>query len=166
MENQVLDDAFQEIKERRRKLLPWWIRFFTWVYMIFGVIAPLGLIAGIAGWQFNLSIYGLSTVQPLSIIGLVIICLFILNGLAAFGLWLEKDWAILYAKAAGYTGIVVCIFTMFIMPSLFPPHDNSIYFVNGSTSISIRLELALLTPFVIRLSKIQREWKLRGFSAI
>ncbi len=70
-ENQIIDSVLENdtFTVRRRKILPWWIKVFAWIFMAFGVLCLVGFILGILGFQFQLSIYGFETNQPLSIVG-------------------------------------------------------------------------------------------------
>lgn len=40
-ESDIEDSKFKEFEhtERRRKLLPWWIKVFCWIFMLFGVLS-------------------------------------------------------------------------------------------------------------------------------
>ena len=150
----VLDGNFSENQHesvRRRKLLPGWIKFFIWVFMIFGVIAPVGLFLGIFGLNFELSVYGMHTNNPLSTVGLFIIGTFLCHGIVAFSLWTEKDWAIDIAIALAIISIAFCLYTMFFSSAGFS---------------MIRLELVLLIPYLIKLSKIRPDWKKAGIEML
>jgi len=135
-------EADRNIPERRRKLLPWWIRFFSWLFIIFGGLAVIGFFAGFAGVRFDNSVYGLETNDPHSQTGLIIIALMILKGFAGFGLYFEKNWAILVAKIDAIVGILVCIAVM-----VFP-----------KSGITIRLEIAFLIPYLLKIIKIEDYW--------
>ena len=151
-EDKLLEEDFtrpEDIK-RRRSLLPWWIKTFCWIFLIFGSIAPIGLILGLLGIQFEISLYGLSTNNPISIDGLYLIGIFILKGITALGLWTEKDWAINLGIIDAILGIIVCGFMMFVNP--FINIENGFH-------LNIRLELLLLIPYLIKLDKIKGDWK-------
>lgn len=152
MENTILDANLtkHENSKRRRSLLPWWIKIFIWIFLILGLLAPIGLVFGFFGIQFQISLYGFTTNEPLSIDGLYLIGLFLLKGITAFGLWTEKDWAITLGQIDAILGIVLCIFMSVIYP-----------FINIRTGFhfTFRLELILLIPFLIKLLKIKSEWK-------
>jgi hypothetical protein len=153
MENQDfldadLDSNVGKIAARRRDLLPMWIKVFTWLFMIFGAFAPLGLIAGLFGYPASLSLYGFSTMNPLSLVGLCLIALFVLKGIVAFGLWTEKDWAIRLAEADAFLGIVLCVFSMIISPLL----SKEVF------SLNFRIELFLLVPYILKLKRIKYDW--------
>ena len=136
---------------RRRKLLPWWIRLFTWLFLLFGAIVPFGLIFGSLGMKFEISLYGIETNDPLTIIGLSLVGLYLIKGIIAYGLWWEKDWVIKPAKLDAIIGIVICTFMTFIYP-----------FMDGiSGEFSFRGELLILIPYLIRLGKIEKEWNAR-----
>ena len=145
----VLDNEFQPPRKSRRALLPTWIKIFVWIFMIFGLIAPLGLIAGLLGMSFELSLYGLETFDPISFFGLVIILLFALKGIVAFGLWWEKAWAVLLAMIDATVGVIICIFSMAILPFITE---------NGSQFITFRIELLLLIPYFVKMNNIKTTW--------
>jgi hypothetical protein len=56
----ILSDIAQQIGAVRRKsLLPWWIKVFMWIFLFLGALAPVGLIFGLLGNWFHISLYGL-----------------------------------------------------------------------------------------------------------
>ena len=144
----LTENRFQLKAKRRKDLLPWWIKIFIWIFLIFGAIAPLGLILGILGYNFEISLYGLETNEPISILGVSMILLFIFKGFAAYSLLQEKDWAILIGIADAVVGIALCSFSM-----IYP------FIVAGAEAkLTIRLELLLLIPYLIKLINIKPEW--------
>src|SRR5450432_3019965 len=91
----ILTDVVQELSVVKRKnLLPWWIKVFMWIFLVFGVFAPIGFVLGIMGYHYQLSLYGLDTSDPMSTTGICILLLFLLKGLTSYGLLREEDWAI------------------------------------------------------------------------
>jgi hypothetical protein len=96
-QSEILTEIVQKLATvKRRTLLPWWIKFFIWVFIIFGSFVPIGIVSGLLGINFHLSLYGLETNEPLSAIGIIISLLFLFKGITAYVLWTEKDWAILF----------------------------------------------------------------------
>jgi hypothetical protein len=156
MENEqpeILDSNFIKPEiGRRRKLLPWWIKVFTWIFLIFGMIIPIAFIFGILGFSFQLSLYGLESNTPLSAIGLGIMGVFLLKGITAFALWMEKDWAIDLGQVDAVVGICICVFLMVIYPMI----DT-----NPGFKFNFRLELLLLIPFLVKLGTMKEQWKAR-----
>ncbi len=148
-ESEIIDSDLSSTKERRRKLLPVWIKIFLWIFMVFGAIVPVGLILGAIGLDFNLALYGLETTNTLSITGLLIILFLAIKGTVSFGLWTEKDWAVNLAIIDAIIGIVTCSIVMLVLPFL---SDN-----NGF-NFDIRLELIALTPYLIKMRKIKGDW--------
>ena len=134
---------------RRRDLLPWWIKTCIWIFLIFGAIIPIAIIYALIGYNFKISLYGIETFKPLSIIGYSLMFLFLLKAIVAYGLWTEQDWAINIGILDTIIGILVCSFVMFIYPLI---NSASVFFQN------IRLELLLLIPFLLKLLKIRVEW--------
>jgi hypothetical protein len=133
---------------KRKNLLPWWIKVFMWIFLIFGAFAPVGLIFVILGYNFHLSLYGLETTDPSSITGICIIALFLLKGITSFGLLRETDWAIQLGVIDAIAGILICVYVMFFSE-----------FNSGSAIFSFRLELVLLIPYLIKLNKIKPAWE-------
>lgn len=149
-ENQehVLDSGFSNSKTRRRALLPWWIKFFVWIFIILGSIVPFGLVYGLLNLPFQISLYGLTAYQPFSTLGLGLAALLILKGITAYGLWFEQAWATDLAIIDAVLGITICLIIMF----------NT--FLNAqSGQYSFKLELILLIPYLIKMLKIRQKWK-------
>ena len=151
MEN-VLEDSLNEVQEfkRRRKLLPWWIKIFCWLFMFFGLISVVCLFLGFTNFKPSLAIYGLESNEPFSIMGISIIMIGILKGITAFGLWFEKDFGVKLGKIDGSVGILTCLLSMVVLPLIFEGY-----------TVTIRLELILLIPFLMKLHKIESSWDKR-----
>ncbi|WP_121355843.1 hypothetical protein [Flavisolibacter nicotianae] len=148
-EQLLLETLLNVNKRKRRDLLPVWMKVFIWIFMIIGVIAPVCLLAGLSGTKLRLALYGLESNDSLSFPGMVILLLFILKGIVAFGLWTEKDWAITLGMADAMVGIAICVYITAIAP-----------FVNNHSAfvLNLRLELAVLIPYLIKLRKIKSQW--------
>ena len=144
----ILQSILEGANVSRKKLLPTWIKVFAWFFMLAGILTPFILIAAIALPQGNiqLAIYGFETNVAWSATGLFIVALFMLKGIVSFGLLNEKQWAISFAIADAVLGIIICTFSMFIMP----------FIQDGG--FSVRLELALLIPYLLKLLKIKPFW--------
>ena len=141
----------QETKDTlsRRKLLPWWVKTFCWIFMIFGVCVPPLLLASLTfNLKASVELYGIATTDPLSITGLFLCLLFLLKGASAFGLWFEKDWAITVGYVSASVGILVCLV------SLFEPMIGLL----GTNAASFRLELIFEGLFLWKLIDLKRFW--------
>jgi len=85
--------------KRRRSLLPWWIVAFIWLFLVFFALIPVGIIMGLLHYNFQISLLGLSTNQPISLIGLFfnsVIYVKRYNGIwimdrKRLGSWLSQD---------------------------------------------------------------------------
>ncbi|HWJ29015.1 MAG TPA: hypothetical protein VNS32_20900 [Flavisolibacter sp.] len=124
-----------------------WIKIFTWFFMIAGGMIPIIFLIGLTGTPVQLALYGLQTDQAFSLYGIIISVLFAFKGIAAFGLWMEKDWGINMAIADAFIGILVCSFIMLILPIM-----------NTGYQFVFRLELVLLIPYLLKLHKIKLQW--------
>ena len=129
----------------RKALIPLWIKIFSWIFLLFGIIAPVGFLFSLFDHSFYLSLYGFQTNNPLSILGLLIITLFILKGTVAFGILSFKSWAVKLAIIDAIIGIAACTFSMI--------------YVIYNQNFSFRLELIALIPYLIKMRKIKSDWE-------
>lgn len=143
----LTNELIQSNNVPRKKLLPLWMRIFSWVFLIYSVFTPVVLIFGILGYRASLSLYGLETNDPFSVIGIAIIMLFIIKGIVAFGLLKEKYWAIKIGIADAIIGIAFCTFVM-----LYPIIDTDAKF-------SVRIELVALIPYLLKLMNVKPAWE-------
>ncbi|WP_205504012.1 hypothetical protein [Rufibacter psychrotolerans] len=145
--------SFEELednKTRRRELLPWWMKAFIWIFLIMGAIVPIGLIMGLMGFSFSISLYGFETTTPISATGITLSVLILVKGVTAFGLWTEKDWAVRLGIFDAVIGLVACVLAMFVVPFV----DRSEGFV-----LNFRLEPILLVLYLLKLQKIKSSWE-------
>lgn len=138
-------DTLQVIK--RRKLLPWWIKAFIWIFLVFGAIIPIGIVFGLMGKPFQIALYSIETNHPFSSTGIALLFLFLLKTFVAYGLWTEKKWAIIAGIWDAVIGILICSFIMFIAPMLF-----------AHMKFTVSFELLLLIPYYLYLIKIKPKW--------
>jgi len=145
----LTESVLQINTQKRKKLIPWWIRIFIWIFLFFGAVAPLGLIFGILGYKFQLSIYGLQTNEPISLIGMSIIVIFLFKGITSYSLLKQKVWAVTLGIIDAIIGIFICSFIMIY------PFINSDSGLNSTFSI----ELLLLIPYLLKMIKIKTDWE-------
>jgi hypothetical protein len=144
-----LDDLEELMLPRRRTLLTWWLKVFSYLFLFMGAIAvalyPLMFILGV---NYQVSLYGLESTDRTSFITLAVALLFFLKGAAAYGLLFEQDWAIEVGLVDAAVGIVVCLFV-------------GVYaiFNTGGIIASFRLELIFLVVYLLKLLNIQAIWK-------
>jgi hypothetical protein len=138
-------DFPQKRLQRRRKLLPWWITAFIWLFLVFFVIMPVAVIMGLLKYNFEISLLGITTHQPISLIGLFLILLFSFKGVIALALWTEKAWAVGLAKVDAIISIVICFLVMGY--AIFVQH-----------TFSLRLELIVLFLYYYKMNQLQYDW--------
>jgi hypothetical protein len=132
---------------RRRDLLPVWIKVFVWIFLFAGVLVIIGIPAALFSIPFELALYGFRTNDPLTVTGLVLLLVFALKGVVAYGLWWEKDWAVKLAIVDAILGIVLCCFTfIFAIASI-------------SSNIVLPFELVLLIPYLLKMRKVKGAWE-------
>lgn len=140
-------DEFDKPEVIRRKLLPWWIKTFCWIFMFMAVCGLGTIIASAFSTNVHLSLYGFETNTAYSLVGVLIILVITLKGYAGYLLWFEKANAISIAKIDAIVGVVICLVSMFILP-----------FTAENGHFSLRLEILLLIPYYIKINKIEYQW--------
>ncbi len=139
---------FEKTKAARKNLLPWWIKFFCWVFMIFGAFMIFILGLALFNLSMDISIYGLEAKGPLSLYGCLITLVVLYKSYTGYVLWFEKDNAIYIAQIDAIVGILLCTASMFLLPTL-----------EEGNRFTFRLELLFLIPYLIRLNKIKKKWE-------
>jgi hypothetical protein len=144
-----LDDLEELLLPRRRTLVPWWMKVFSYLFLFMAAISvALYPLAFMLDYNFKVALYGLESTDRTSFITLVVFVLFILKGATAFGLLFEKDWAIELGLIDAAVGFAACIFVgLYAM------------FGSGSYMASFRVELIFLVIYAIKLRKMQEVWK-------
>lgn len=142
---QLLDEGLhRENRLIRKDLLPSWIKFFMWIFLVFGVINVFGLLLNFIGISIELGLYGIETYSGFGYLSLLVQALFLLKGAVAFGMWKEKDWAIKLAMIDGIIGVVVCL--------------TSIILVAIEGSLTFRIEIIVLIPYIMKMYLIKDHW--------
>ena len=147
-EDLILEPLLLESTSSRKRILPLWIKIFSWLFLITGAISILAVFAGMLGTSYQVSLYGLQSNEPFSLTGLLILAMFVFKGIVAFGLLTAKGWAVGLGIVDAVVGIVICGAAMFALPLLY----------GTGSPFTIRLELALLIPYLIRLQKLKKNW--------
>ncbi|SIN76081.1 hypothetical protein [Chitinophaga niabensis] len=126
----------------RTDLLPWWIRYCNWLFILGIITVPMALILSLLGNDnMYLAAYGLTARNFFSPAGIVLAGVFLFNAFTAYALLTESDWAIDIAIADALIGITLCSYTMSATPGLF------------------RYELIPLALFLGKLLGIRRKWE-------
>lgn len=144
-----LDDLEELMLPRRRTLLSWWLKVFSYIFLFMaGIAVALYPLMFMLGASYSVSLYGLESNDRTSFITLAVLGLFLLKGAAAYGLLFEKGWAIEVGLIDAAVGIIVCLFV-----------GVHAMFRLGAFITSFRLELIFLVIYLMKLLKIQAMWK-------
>ncbi len=113
---------------------------------MFGSLVPLiALVAGFTGAEGEFSLYGIDAYGSIfSPAPLFVVVLFIAHGVCAYGLLFAKSWGVQACIMLGYVSAAICVYTMF----------GGL----GGESVTFRLELALLIPYLMKLHKLAIVW--------
>ena len=137
-----------DARPRRWELLPTWIKVFTYLFLLTGVVIPIAFVASLLGFATSLSLYGIQSLTPFDPAGALLAALFVFKGIAAYGLFNEERWGIFVAMVDGIIGIIVCSTMMIVVP-----------IVTQQQEYTFRLELLLLVPYVMRLQHLRLPWE-------
>lgn len=139
-------------EEFRKRLLPKWIRFFTWLFLIAGAVTPLLLVIGIFyrkpmqfglfGWEH----YG----SPYDLYSLLVMAYFVCSGFAAFGLLWGKRWGWAAGMTVGLVGLALALGSMFAHTPVVASQDEY--------GINFRLEPFFQIPFIFILWRRRLSW--------
>ena len=148
-ESELIEQAAENaIKvSRKRKMLPWWVIGCVWLFLVFSALMPVAVILGILHYNFQLSLLGFATNEPLSATGLCLMLVFIFKGITAYGLWTEKNWAVRLAQIDAIASIVICCLAM-IYSMIGPAH-----------SFNLRLEFIVIIPYYLKMKNIRYDWE-------
>jgi TPR repeat protein len=136
----------------RKGLLPKWVRFFAWLFLVIGSAMPALLVSGIiypSPMQFSLFGWEHSG-SPYDAYSLLVVAYFAASGVAAFGMLWGRRWGWAAAFIVGSIGLLLSLGSMFIRPLM--QEDD------GAYTVYIRLEPLLQIPFLYVLWRIRQSW--------
>ena len=136
----------------RKNLLPKWVRFFAWLFLVMGSAMPALLLSGIffpSPMQFSLFGWEHSG-SPYDIYSLLVVAYFAASGVAAFGMLWGRRWGWAAAFIVGSIGLLLALGSMFIRPLMLED--------KGEYTVFIRLEPLFQIPFLYVLWRIRQSW--------
>ena len=146
IQNDILTEEIIALP-RRRALLPLWIKIFIWIFMISSLVVPIAILLGIFGGTMDISIYGFETNDPFSSLGIFLLGLFLFKGIVSYMMYTEKEQAINLAFVDALLGVSLCTYHMI----------NNYLTIGG---VSIRLEIVVFIPYIIKLLRIREPWRI------
>jgi hypothetical protein len=131
----------------RRKMIPFWIKIFIWIFIVFACFTPVVFLLSLIGYRPFLALYALETTNAFSITGMIISSLFLFKGITGLSLWSERSYAIKLGIIDAVIGIMICCTVMFA-PAF-----------NERLVSNFRLELVALIPYLIWLLRVKEQWE-------
>lgn len=136
----------------RKGLLPKWVRFFAWLFLVIGSAMPALLVSGIfypSPMQFSL--FGWEhTGSPYDAYSLLVVAYLAVSGVAAFGMLWGRRWGWAAGLIVGSIGLLLALGSMFIQPLVLENKETY--------GVSIRLEPLFQIPFLYVLWRIRQPW--------
>lgn len=136
--------------KRRRDLIPVWMKPFIFLFLLFGITGVYGIWQNFMGNESESSIYGLESFTVFSVLGVFLKCIMFFKAITAYGLWMEKDWAIKFGLIDAISGIIICIGVMVVLPF--------IELVENVNRLNFRFEILLLIPYLVELIRMRKAW--------
>jgi len=131
---------------------------FIWIYFL-PAIYSVGVLFWEAiryslnfGFLFDVSIYGMSTDDSFSLMGLLIHSIIFYKAFTAYTMWTEKNIAMTLGIIDAIIGLIICV-----MMTIFYPIFELVG--DGTYEINLRIEILFLIPYLIKCWKLQKPWK-------
>lgn len=138
----------------RRALLPWWIIFFSWFFI---VISPIQLILALVPYYatdyIDLSMFGIVAKQRITLYEICWDASTLLTIVVSYGLLKEKSWAVNVGILDALSGIPFTIYEINRIPDANP--NIKVYWVFYGFSIT------LLIIYLWKLFRIRKDWSIR-----
>lgn len=135
-----------QAEQRRRSLLPRWIRACSWLLLCVAAITPvLALLCLWTAYDGPTEILGLKAPQTLSPYGLFLLSIYVLLGVVAYGLLWGRRWAVMLRLCCGFGGALTTIGVF--------AHSLA------KAEIVLPSYLVLQVPFVLSLLKVRERWE-------
>jgi hypothetical protein len=143
----------------RKDLLPKWVRFFCWIFLVAGVLTPVLPMVGLfSSMQARFSLFGWEHFgSPLDLYSLLITAYLVLSGMAAFGLLWGKRWGWAAGMTVGILGLTLALGYMVVHSPLVES--------KGGYGFRFRLEPFFQIPFIVVLWRRRSSWLSRTNSA-
>ncbi|MRG44640.1 hypothetical protein GFS24_05920 [Chitinophaga sp. SYP-B3965] len=138
----------------RKDLLPWWIIFFSWLFII---ICPLQVIIAIIEYSrigsFDLGIFSISPKTTITFKEALALANSLFTIVAAYGLLKEKDWAIKIAIMNGFVSVVETAYS--VAGTFVTPQITAIFWgTYGFLGV-------LLATYLWKLFRMEKDWSIR-----
>jgi hypothetical protein len=136
-----------DVKASRQALVPRWIKVFGWLFIAMGVAVPIvDVVVATIGQPASYSLFGLHHYgSPFHPVAIAISAIIISLAVSAYGLLFGKSWGLNTCLVTGYGGAAICLGTM--------AYSNF-----SGNSLTIRLELLVHVPYLMKLHKIKPLW--------
>ncbi|MFD2891600.1 hypothetical protein ACFS5J_06175 [Flavobacterium chuncheonense] len=99
-------------------IYPLWMKLLSLFTIILSLIIAYFLIQGKVSPNLKISAFGLTTNDPISLFGIIIITTLVLSNLSSFAILLEKKYAVTITKLFVFIGFTISFISMLILPVL------------------------------------------------
>lgn len=143
MESQF--DQFEQSTTLRKDLIPTWIKVFSWLFLITGILGLFGLLSYVFNPLLNINIYDINLKENSFILSMFSTLIIIFNGFTAYLILKKEDKAIEIARINALIGIVICITSTFLNLYLYD-------------EFKIRIEIIFIWFFYKKMDEIKLRW--------
>lgn len=133
-----------DLGRARRALLPGWIKFFSWLFLLVAGGVPVGVVTGIVtGRSITFSLFGIHYQGAVLDLEAVLLAVAILScGTTAYGLLWGRSWGVFAGTLTGWCGLALSVTSIFV----------------NRPGLHVPLEPLLLIPFLVKLSALRPRW--------
>ena len=133
------------MRNERYILLPKWIRFFSWIFLLF-FLSPLGFLTVLFHKPMTFTLFGFYyRGSPFDAPAIVIQLLLLFFASSAYALLWGRWVGVRLGLICGYLGLAICIAAMVIT---YLHHD-----------LRIQIEPIIQIPFIVALTRIRHDWE-------
>ncbi len=133
------------LAQRRRALLPAWIRFFSWLFLLGTLGGPIWVLNGLLFHApVNLLLFGFHYAgYGFDAGGFLLAIMFLFMGTAAYGLPWGRSWGLFLGLMAGVGGLFLALSSLFLA---------------DTPGLHIPLEPFFQVPFIVALWRRRAAW--------
>ncbi len=133
-----------ELGRARRALLPGWIKFFSWLFLLVSAGVPIAVLTGIvSNTPISFTLFGFRYVGTFNVQAALLAIAIVGCGSTAYGLLWGRSWGLFAGALTGWGGLALSVASIFV----------------STPGLHLPLEPLLLIPFLIKLSDLRKGWR-------
>jgi len=133
-----------DIGRSRRALLPGWIKFFSWLFLLVSAGVPVAVLTSIvSNAPISFTLFGFRYVGMFNAQAALLAIAIAGCGSTAYGLLWGRSWGLFAGALTGWGGLALSVASIFV----------------NTPGLHLPLEPLLLIPFLFKLSSLRKDWR-------